>query len=277
MVHELGKEPVMENPGKEMEIVMENRKVDDFTVSGGVAGDYTVVIPFIVPLIIVSAFPSFDLDEQILQTHVTTKIIRYPAILKSTRVFRDGVQHVSQNIGFDPGTGQPILTKTTDGYDNMLLGGTTVPQAGGYYSAVVPAWQPYPDLGQLAEREHLVIYAGDDLAIEKRYLTEHSLNFIFKGRGAAARSVALLSPGDLVRVLAPGESNNYLGIYYVSKVAGSQVLLTPTYISNVNTSALEDVGAVEVLRSARTNQMTAQAGGVTTYGVTPTVTEHPAP
>ncbi len=274
MVHELGKDPVMEYPGKEVEVVMEKRRVDDFTVSGGVAGDLTLVFAFI-PVLIPSAFPTVDLSQETLQTHVTTKVIRYPAIVKSTRMFRDGVQHVSQNIGFDPASGRPILTKTTDGYDKMLLGGSTVPQNGAYYSAVVPAWQPYSVMGQLAERERLVIKADEGLEIQKRYRTHHTLNFLFKEQGAAGRSVNLLTPGDLVRVLGPG--NEYLGTFHVGAIAGNQILLVQTYISNVTTTDLDDVGSIEVLRSARTNQTSADVGSVSTYGSIPTVTEHPIP
>jgi hypothetical protein len=276
MIHEFGKAPVMENPGKEMEVVMENRRIDDFTISGGLAADLDLIFPFI-PFLLPSSFPTFDFNEEILHLHMTTKIIRYPAIVKSTRVFRDGIQHMCENAGFDPATGRPVLIKTSDGYDNLLLGSASVGHVGTYYQATIPAWQAYPAMGQLSDRERTVITAGTDLAIEKRYNTGHILNFQFKGRGAVGRSIGRLTPGDLVRVLGPGGSTDYLGTYHVGEIAGNQVELLPTYISNVNTTAKVEVGAIEVIRSARTNQTAVDVGSVATYGLVPTVTDHPMP
>lgn len=276
MIHEFGKAAVMEYPGKESEVVMEERVVDDNTFMGGVSVDLTVVFSFI-PYLVFSGFPPIDVNEETLHTHVITKVIRYPAILKSTRTFRDGVEHLSENVGFDPATGRPVLVKTEDGYDKLVLGSSSTPHAGAQYSATIPAWSQYPAFGQLAERERLTITAGSELTIEKRYDVDHTLSFVFKAPGIASRSLAQLTPGDLVRITDAGTPARYLGTFYVGAVALNQVALLPTYISNANTEARVSVGTVEVLRSARTNQLSIDAGSVATYGTSPAVVNHPLP
>ncbi|MBS1914304.1 MAG: hypothetical protein JST22_20105 [Bacteroidetes bacterium] len=282
VVHRFGTTPSLEYLGREEEVVMEQRRVDDQTFAGGLAGDVDIVFAFI-PIIIPSAFPDLDITEELLQTHVTTKIIRYPAIVKSTLTVRDGVSHLSENIGFDPESGRPVLVRTSDGYNNLTVGSSSTAHQGYYYAATIPASQQYSDLGQLAEREGLVITSNNGLAIEKRYAAgvggeRHVLNFRFTGMGVVANSIAQLVPGDLVRVLGTDNPASYLGTYYVGAVAGNQVQLLPTYISNVNTEALVSVGKVELIRSARTNQVGLDAGAVTTYGGTiPLTVDHPLP
>jgi len=263
----------MEHPGKEEEIVFESRAIDDVMNDGSVEFDASIGIAGLIPIPFVSGCPNITNVESRLRTHVTSKVIRFPAIQKGMRVFRDGVWHTTSYIGFDPATGRPILTRSTDGYHGLVLQLSSSGHDGSYYTYTMPAYQQYPAMGQRALSERVRVESETGVVeIEKWYDSTHYLNFRFKKPGIATSILAKLTSGDLVRLTTM--AGGYRGLYQVGRIAGNKVKLWPTSIDVGVTEAPELVN-VEVIRSGRTNQLAAMAGSVTTYGSVPEVAEFP--
>lgn len=267
-----GNTVVNDHPGKETEVVVESRAIKDITRSGNQNFDFTIGMFSVFPVPFATAFPQVSQGEEKMYTHVITRVVRYPAIVKKMTVKKDGVTAESEYAGFDPKSGRPVLVKTNDGYHNLTLGASSTPHVGTYFARSFPAWTEYAGLGQLAETERMVIGSGDSLAIEKRYYNRHFLNFRFLRRGMVAGTLGMLTPGDLIQLKS---GTAYLGTFHVGAIRGNQVELVPTYISNTSTAASIAVTRLEIIRSNRTNQVGLDVGSVTTYGQAPVIVGHP--
>jgi hypothetical protein len=135
-------------PGKEMELASEKKKLKDATIDFSVEVDVSVSLNW-PPVPFVSAVPSFEYSRSVVATHATTKVISYPAILKKTITYQDGMISEQENIAFDDATGKPLLTRTTDSYNGVDLGNGVINNAA-YYSFNVPAHWVYEGMGQKA-------------------------------------------------------------------------------------------------------------------------------
>lgn len=146
-------------PGKEEQVTMAMSRLKDLTVDLNLELDLLVqILPAVAVDVKFNAFPSFTYVEKDLSTHVTTKILNYPVIQKSITNFRDGVTHKTENIAFNPHTGKPVLTKSSDGFDNQRLDKqndlatteVTTFHSGAIYNLDIPASWVYSELGQKA-------------------------------------------------------------------------------------------------------------------------------
>jgi hypothetical protein len=142
---------VLDLPGKEMDVAMEMKRVTDVTKDLSIEIDITIGVAPIIP-VVVAAGLSFELSDKGIGTHVISKVIQYPAIVKKVTAFQDGVTSITENLAFNPHTGQAVLTRTEDGYhgipihqDNALS--SVAQHEGSVYSLQLPASWYYPELG----------------------------------------------------------------------------------------------------------------------------------
>jgi hypothetical protein len=133
-------------PGKEMDMTMEMKAVLDNTLDVKVN---VVVTGTAVPPFVSFGFSlSLTYIDKGISTHLTSKVIKYPVILKKTIAMQDGVRAVTENIAFNATTGAPMLTKTYDGFDGT--GGTSTPNSahdGAMYALNIPASWHYLGMG----------------------------------------------------------------------------------------------------------------------------------
>lgn len=263
-------------PGMELEVVMEGRSVDDYTYDGNAEADIGIALT-IFPFPWGSAMASGNLNDESINTHVINKIIRYPAIVRSVTVTKDGVTTTTENLAFNPDNGKPVLTRTRDGYSSPR-GNPLTAHDGSYYTYTFPATRYYPAVGQRAESEGTIIVSNaDELEIQKRYLNRHFLSFNEKKPNQTSQALSKLTPGDLIELQKLGTNNvsAEYGTFYVSRIAGNNVELLPTYISFDNSLASINEVSIKIIRSAKTNQLNASVGSITTYGRWPTSTDKP--
>ncbi len=132
-------------PGKEMDITVEKHKIKDVSFDLSLEIDISVTINWLPP-IFVSVMPSISFGDKLIATHATSKIIKYPAILKSVKNYQDGVTTRSDNLAFDINTGNPIITKTYDDFHGLDIEGSKYEAY--YYSMNIPASWIYSSMGQ---------------------------------------------------------------------------------------------------------------------------------
>jgi len=264
-------------PGKETEVVFESRSVEDITYNGKIEADGGVLLASLIPgFPFASIFPAVEYNEEKMRTHVTNKVVSYPVMQKSVLAYKDGVYHLTENVAFNPDNGRVVRTRTADGYDKLTLQKSTG-HDGSYYSQSFPASWFYPAMGQRASGEGTVLgpsSTSNQVIIEKRYYNgKHYLNFVGQSLGAGIGAFAALSPGDLVEVRSADGSGHY-GVYQVGTAVGSRVELLPTNNAYADANPLHTDVVVEVIHSARSNQLDASAGSITTYGRPPIFKVH---
>jgi len=256
------------SPGKETEVLFEGRSMDEETINGALEVDPDFAIGFPLPFYF-SMSPKVSISHTTVKTHVTTKIVRYPAIVRSVTTFADGVYSRTENVAFDPKSGQPVVTRRIDGFDGLSLAGGA-PHIGEWRSYTLPAWRSYGTMDQKATNERVKIISGSSnpFTIERRIIspTEVYLNVHGNQAGVTAQLGTLFSSGDLIRVTKTVSGTTVvLGIYHVRGVNGVRIELAPVAFNYPVTEASEPVD-VEVLQSGRTNQLGLAAASIVTYG-----------
>lgn len=249
--------------GKRMDVFMENRQIEDVTNDVNVEGDLTTFIPLDIQP---SGFGSVDYTESRFHSHVITKVIRYPAVLKEVLTYGDGVYSSARTAAFDRLTGQPVITETRDGFNAITgLPGETGGHKGLYHAMSFPAYRVYPDLGPKAGSERMLLNLSNPKIAKKilgsgRIVLYHPLisgSSAFKG----------LTVGDLV-VLRTAAGETARGFYHIKKIAGDTVDLLPVSSTFSSPDPTSDSVKVEVIRSGRKNILGAMVGQVATYGLT---------
>lgn len=283
MLYEYSTDPQWkyEDPGKEMEIVSEGRQIHDLSMdaTGQVDAGITIKLvatPFgLVPVFlpVISAGGQGTYHSVTIKTHVTCKVVRYPAIVKKVISRQDGIEHITENIGFDPLTGNPVATKTTDEYYGLHLqfanGATGGPHHRVYTSFSYPAAMEYPEMGQKASNEKALLMSSNGLTIDKMYAEgTHYLTLSSDVAENYCNADQFFTAGDLIRLyrMTPGGAVDFMshwGDYHVDRIAGNRVVLQR--YSDQEPNYVVDNVAVYVLRSGKTNQLTVPRAGITTY------------
>lgn len=256
------------SPGKETEILFEGRSMVEEAINGIVEIDPDFAIGFPLPFMF-SMSPRVSCSHTTVKTHVTTKIVRYPAIVRSVTTFADGVFSKTENVAFDPRSGHPVVTRRVDGFDGLSLAGGA-PHVGEWRSYTLPAWRSYAMMGQKATNERVKIISGSSnpFTIERRIIspTVVYLNAHGNQPGVTTRIGTLFSSGDLIRITKSGNNTTVvLGIYHVRGINGVRIDLAPVAFNYPVTAASEAVD-VEILRSGRTNELGLAAATIVTYG-----------
>lgn len=259
VLHKLGDTVRYENMGKEMEMVSEGRAVLDNTRDVSVEGDLSI-----------SSFALFDvqpsgnavmsINENSLRTSVVSKVIRYPAIVKGVLSYADGIYQYAENVAFNPETGSPVITRTSDGFDGLALNRSPGGHKGLYHQFGIPASHYYPAMGQKAKNERAVL-ANDSALLMIKYGLGPATEISFTPVDHPAQD--LLCPGDLVELTYAAN-----GLVAAIGVVTAKTPGTVTILPTLEENALSAKVNVLVLESGRTNQIGASAGSITTYGET---------
>lgn len=259
--------------GKETEVAFERKAVEDVAKDANVEIDAGVGL-LAIPLPFGSAFPSISYTESKLRTHVMTKVVRYPAVVKSVTTKQDGISHRTEYIAFSPYTGKPVVTRTTDGYNGLDLE-QSQDHSGIYQSYMFPAAQFYPGMGQRAANEGKVVTATSPVTIQLQQNSGRYELAFSASSGSLCDQLGTFYKGDLLLVKSGSGSTAF---FNVDERRGSRILLQPSgYYNNSTLSNLftGSLSSVEVIRSGRTNELNTAAGGLTTYGEPQTSVYHP--
>ena len=253
------------NPGKEMEIIQASRDnratIDDWKIEGDVGFWF------------LSGRPYVALTKSELKTHVTTKVIRYPTMLKSILAYSDGQYNYSENLAFDPRSGAPLLSRGYDGFSGLTLAGGSGEHSGAYHYYGLLSENVYPEIGRIADNERKIMQSTQDFSIQKG--SDGNGTFLQFPGGSQANYLRALFPGDLVELTltVPVNGVSAAGLYHVDNVDGNVVRLMPSghYNAPADSTMLSQTGEVhvEIVRSGRANSHGSVIGSIVTYGEDP--------
>lgn len=240
--------------GKESEILSEGREVNDYTVGGQVGLDvsgggalFLIPMPFPTPIFVpVPIKTKVDgggfINENIYRTHVTSKIITYPSILKKVINKADGVTNITENVVLDDNTGEPVITKSYDDFK-----GTYVNQD---FKA---AWK-YENMQSKYKNENLKILPPSGGTIT--YTNSGSNEYLtFTGNNGCG-VLTNFTRGDFIELGHQGT------LYHINKIdlASSRLYIVPSQYNGFTPSS--SISYVQVLRSGYTNQLNSSIGNV---------------
>lgn len=267
--------------GKEMEVTFEGRELNDVVIDAMGKIDASLTLTFIPVVLWFTGSGHLAYTNHHLKTFVSCKVVRYPVVVRKVTSRQDGIESVVQNMAFNPLTGAPLVTQTTDGYAGLDLekanGTGSGPHDRVYKSFSWPAALIYGEMGQKASNEGKVLQSDDDITISKMYGNGmHYLTINYNTEFALCDAERFLSTGDLIRVWTTlsGGSTTFdmrLGDYHVERIIGNRVILQPYSMSPVYRfdPVIENyTGAVsfKVIKSGKTNQLNAPRAGIATYG-----------
>jgi YD repeat-containing protein len=251
--------------GKEAEILSERRQVTDVAISASVGADITVgggilLIPPVFPAIPAVYSTEFSggagVNEKIMHTHVTSKIISYPAIVKKVTNISDGLKNITENLVIDKFTGKPVVTRTYDEYENNNYNSN-------YLTQNFMAGYSYPNMRPKSINER-----KRSTAIFKNtsgYYLDYTVTLTGGGTTCNSYEMNKFIEGDFVEVTFGTDK----AVFHISNVdyANNKVVLLSsginTYNSGVVPSGLANQNCnIEILRSGYTNQLNAQTGSV---------------
>jgi len=225
--------------GREVDVTLAQKQVIEDMKDANVELDFSIgIFPLIVPVPIpfATAMPFLTTTEGGVSTHATSKVIRYPAIVKKTTTYQDGIYHVSEPLAFDASTGRPVATRSYDEF------------TGTYVSQEIKAGWEYKALRDKSSSENIFVEGSFTL-------NGHNLNM----QSTDICNLTLFTPGDMV------ELNEGSGaVYHVRGVdfASQSLKLTP---SQEMTFTPLTVNKVTVIHSGRINNLNASISQITRH------------
>lgn len=137
-----------EHLGMEMDVTMAMQAVQDESMDFNFEFDLGAFYP---PGIEFTFSPSFSFSQKAYSSHLTSKVICFPAVTKSVTTTKNGTTTQTEHLAFSDLTGQPILTRVTDGYHDLYVpDGNNPPLAydGSIYNWSIPAAWFYDELNR---------------------------------------------------------------------------------------------------------------------------------
>jgi len=236
----------MKNPGREVDITFAQRSVTESQNDTNVEGDLQItIIPLLFIILVIpypTAIPAFSSIEGDLKTHQTSKVVRYPAIVKKVTTEQDGIKHVEENLAFDDYTGKPVAVRSIDDFK------------GAYLTQNIPASWEYSAMGGKWKNENKTLVSSSGF-----YLwPDFSLSV-----PADDCSIAEFSVGDKILL-----GNGFVSLFHVVDVDYVTKRLKLESAQGNTQFSSTAFGQVTILRSGRTNQLQAQAGSITVHNET---------
>ncbi|ELR69989.1 hypothetical protein C900_04433 [Fulvivirga imtechensis AK7] len=234
MLNSLFGEVVYKNPGREVDVTMAQKIVKEESFDLNVEADFTVGVFFLFVVPFITAMPTSTISESLLATHATSKVIRYPAMVKKTTTYQDGIYHISENVAFNEHTGQPVAVKSYDEF------------RGAYLAQQIPASWEYDNFGAKAEVEGKVVFGA----------------FTLEGNLLKVGDACILQDfhrGDFIEL--NGDGNALFHVSGVDYVTNSLVIDK----SALNTVAPGSVSQIAILNTGRNNQLAVNVGEITKH------------
>jgi hypothetical protein len=240
MVNSLLGSITMKNPGREVDITFAQRKVVEKQKDVNVEVDFQVaILPLLFIVLVIpypTAVPTISNIEGEMSTHVTSKVVRYPAIAKQVEIYENGITHTQENLAFDEYTGRPVAVRSSDEFK------------GAYLAQNIPASWEYKSMAGK--------WSSENKTVEGTF--SFSANVIEVTAGSC--SLASFTAGDKIRL----GSNTSTAYYHITGIdwLNNKLQVEPSLGGSV---ASGDYNRITIIRSGRTNQLQEQAGSITAH------------
>lgn len=230
----------------EADFSVDTRKSVSNSYSGGVQMNVEIIAALIIPVVLPSIYPNFSAEKLEFRSGVTTKVIKKYGILDKTVVFKNGATLESQNLLYDEETGDVLLSKTQNEFNDYN------------YSYTYPAYWGHKGMGPAYKNvgaviKNVSINSYGDISMASPHVIG---NYLY--------------PGDECLVSGNNGTGKYLMAYVYDGADGILNLIDKngdpiypgagSYYNDPGTGPFE----IKVVRSARRNMIAADMGTITT-------------
>ena len=271
--------------GVEIEISHESNIFYETRDSRGIEVDVGISLP-IPPFSVYFGMgtPTIGQSDTKLTSSVVSKIIKYPCVLKKVTTTRDGMTHTVENIAFSPYTGQPLVRMVSDEFDgtqpssgSVLTGTTTI------YEIPAASMIQYKVMGQKSENERFALTGTNESP--NFFLVYSSISPFVEYAINIVPPNSPLYPGDII--MFQNSDGIVTGMRVINGRPNTYDIGTDTYtpatdplignlyytigsleIGSAFPNSLGSTSKMIVIRSGKTNQLSAVAGTVALYGKT---------
>lgn len=227
--------------GQSSDVFIDMNENDQETYGAGLAIDIDFAAPF---ELYGAPIPNMSYSDLNVRTIVTNKVIYRTGILQSVVTTTDQSKITKTNLAYDPNTGQPLLTSTTNEFNNDV------------YNYSYPAYWYYPNMGgayknfgmtvsSSASSSPLQVSYNGGIDITGFFLTNQANNYYTNGDLLNLTYASPLSNG----------SNN--AIATVAAINGSVITCIDNSGNYVSSGALSNI---QVIRSGYKNLQSLNAG-----------------
>lgn len=217
--------------GLDYDFVNDMREQQTQTISGGLNLNLAGFLAGIFPCAVPTLLPSWNQEHTRFRSAVITKVINRYGILERTEAHDAGSTVTTENLAWDAETGELLLTKTKNDFDDPV------------YNFTYPAHWSYDRMGQ-AYKNLLAVFGGTTISGgSTSSITSPSSYFV---------------PGDELSVV------NSAGTHYkawVCSVNGSTLNMIDKYGQPL--AVTSNPCTIAITRSGRRNQQALAVGGVT--------------
>ncbi len=239
--------------GREMDITLAQRSIEESSVNGNTEVDFTAGVFGIVIVPMASYMGSITKMDGLLNTHATTKVVRYPAVVKSVTTFQDGIYHTDEYVAFDESTGRPVAVKSEDEFK------------GAYLNQQIPAGWQYRNFAQRAMSEGKIIKSTGGLSMTFYSLSSDPNRFALKFTGGVGcQRLTEIAPGDLLKL--SGDSFNPTPVmFFVETVdyGNDLLILTPdSRVAGGIFTGTPTINQITIVESGRNNRLSESAGEI---------------
>lgn len=257
-----------ENSGNVMDIYASGETIIQASTQASLDVNLNVTFSPFFGFPIIYVYPSnivYKDNYQSLGIRSTTKVlkkgIRVQQVLSSNKY---GMATLQSTEIFNPLTGSPLVSNTTDEYNNLRYPNGQFYGGNKYYQYSTPAYQVYKAMGPKYLNERLSLVNNVD------GLTYHLEN-TGQNKGRITMEMAdLCNLGNFDKLVASDlielidEGGNSLGICQVTNVEGNIIDLHEHSQHAINFAA-GDLKQINVIRSGYANNLNALAESITTY------------
>ncbi|MEM9022662.1 MAG: hypothetical protein AAGB22_02910, partial [Bacteroidota bacterium] len=262
----------MKDMGREVEMLFESRRVYDFGVNASIGSDFTagaVTIsppPWVLPgLIPTKVKLGGGANEAIFDTHVTTTIKTYPALVKSVTTISEGVKHISENLIFDDHSGNAVVTRSYDDFYSANNNLVASANQGIFLNQDFQGSWKYANFKSRFYNEDLRVTGNIAYGTSG---STHYLKFAATAGGTCG-DLQNFVRGDYIQVNSSGGSGRAL--FHIDRVdfAANRLYLQPSQHSNGTVGG--SVSSIDIIRSGYTNRLNDKVGNIVFFerGSTP--------
>ena len=259
--------------GVEREFFTDVRQMKTRTGSGSISFNADFTVPFI---FWATLWPGFSLDNSTTRTVVTNKIIRKVGILSSVENYDGQSKVVTDNLVFDPLTGESLLTSVDNSFKDKI------------YNFKLPARYVYEGMGAAYENWGIrfgtffnndgsrkicaypeiakILKPGDEFLVKKQEGSTYSNPILEAAIGGTVRVVYLGSPFTIesIKISKDGEIDKFKD--YACFDASAFVA-----VDKISSGVLDNLGPYQfyLIRSGKRNQLAVPAANIVSLNEKP--------
>jgi len=246
-------------PGKEVDVTMAQRAVRDNTLDASLETDLQFT-PFLFYVQVwLTANLSVSKFNSEFYSHTTSKVIRYPAIVKQISSFHDGVRDTIENKAFDKYTGSPVAVRSSD------------MDRGAYWKQSVMAPWVYSQLQGKVANEGVELSApqtSNGSATALAQVVQEGIKLYLKPTSASNCPIlSTIRKGDILAFGQESDPSYQTALYFAETpdIVNNRIQLY-AYLLPGGQATNSSVTKISVLFSGNTNELQTQAGSTTYHG-----------